>query len=98
MKKIIEENGGKSSSSISSKTSFVLAGEKPGPEKMKKAEELGVKVISEEEFMAMIRPARDQVQNSEQNTEPAPAESQAVTQQEKKYKIGEQMSLFGDEE
>ena len=98
MKKIIEENGGKSSSSISSKTSFVLAGEKPGPEKMKKAEELGVKVISEEEFMAMIHPAQNPVQNSEQNGEPAPAESQAVTQQEKIYKIGEQMSLFGDEE
>ena len=79
-----------SSSSISSKTSFVLAGEKPGPEKMKKAEELGVKVISEDEFMAMIRPR--------QNGEQAPAESQEVTQQEKKYKIGEQMSLFGDEE
>ena len=76
----------------------MLAGEKPGPEKMKKAEELGVKVISEEEFMAMIHPAQNPVQNSEQNTEPAPAESQAVTQQEKKYKIGEQMSLFGDEE
>ena len=76
----------------------MLAGEKPGPEKMKKAEELGVKVISEEEFMAMIHPAQNPVQNSEQNGEPAPAESQAVTQQEKKYKIGEQMSLFGDEE
>ena len=94
MKKIIEENGGKSSSSISSKTSFVLAGEKPGPEKMKKAEELGVKVISEEEFMDMIHPR----QNTEQNGEPAPSESQEVMQQEKKYKIGEQMSLFGDEE
>ena len=94
IEKIIEENGGKSSSSISSKTSFVLAGEKPGPEKMKKAEELGVKVISEEEFMAMIRPR----QNTEQNGEPAPSESQEVMQQEKKYKIGEQMSLFGDEE
>ena len=76
----------------------MLAGEKPGPEKMKKAEELGVKVISEEEFMAMIHPAQKPEQNSGQNGEPAPAESQEVTQQEKKYKIGEQMSLFGDEE
>ena len=65
---------------------------------MKKAEELGVKVISEEEFMAMIHPAQKPEQNSGQNGEPAPAESQAVPQQEKKYKIGEQMSLFGDEE
>ena len=69
---------------------------------MKKAEELGVKVISEEEFMAMIRPRQNTEQNpehdGEQKGEPAPAESQAVPQQEKKYKIGEQMSLFGDEE
>ena len=52
--------------------------------------------------MAMIHPRHNTEHNSEhdreQNGEPAPAESQEVTQQEKKYKIGEQMSLFGDEE
>ena len=40
--------------SISGKTSYLLAGEKAGPEKLKKAESLGVKVISEEDFMEMI--------------------------------------------
>ena len=54
MKRLIESNGGKNSSSISGKTTYLLAGTKPGPEKMKKAEELGVKVISEEEFRNML--------------------------------------------
>lgn len=54
MKRLIEANGGKSSSSLSGRTSFLLAGSKPGPEKMKKASELGVKVISEGEFRNML--------------------------------------------
>ena len=54
MKKLIEDNGGKNSSSVSGKTSYLLAGSKPGPEKIKKAEELGVRIISEEELMEML--------------------------------------------
>lgn len=54
LKASIELNGGKNSGSISSKTSFVLAGDKMGPEKRKKAEELGVPIISESDFIAMI--------------------------------------------
>lgn len=54
MKKLIERHGGKNGSSVSAKTSFLLAGEKPGPEKIRKAESLGVRIISEEEFMAML--------------------------------------------
>ena len=54
MKALIEANGGKNSSGVSSKTDFLLAGSKPGPEKLKKAAELGVKVIDEAEFMAML--------------------------------------------
>ena len=54
MKRLIEANGGKNSSSISGKTSYLLAGTKPGPEKMKKAEELGIKVIDETEFRNML--------------------------------------------
>jgi len=68
MKALIESNGGKNSSSVSGKTSFLLAGEKPGPEKIKKAGELGVKIISEAEFMEMIpQPA---VPEEEDDTEP----------------------------
>lgn len=46
----IKSLGGKPSSSVSAKTSFILAGEKPGPDKMTKAASLGVKVISEDDF------------------------------------------------
>lgn len=51
MKALITSHGGKNSGSISGKTSYLLAGEKPGPEKLKKAENLGVKIIDEREFM-----------------------------------------------
>lgn len=56
MKALIEANGGRNSGSISSKTSFLLAGEKPGPEKLRKAEALGVRVIDEAGFRAMLEP------------------------------------------
>lgn len=55
MKALITSHGGKNSGSISGKTSWLLAGEKPGPEKLKKAEALGVPVISEEELMEICR-------------------------------------------
>jgi DNA ligase (NAD+) len=54
IKESIESHGGKVSGSISKKTSYVLAGDKMGPEKKKKAEDLGVTVISEEDYRAMI--------------------------------------------
>jgi len=55
LKDLIEKNGGKNSGSISGKTSFVLAGDNMGPEKLKKAEKLGVKIISETDFEKMIK-------------------------------------------
>lgn len=54
MKKKIEVNGGRNSSSISSKTSFLLAGSKPGPEKIARCGELGVRIISEDEFNVIL--------------------------------------------
>ena len=54
MKALIAAHGGKNSGSISGRTAFLLAGEKAGPEKLKKAESLGVRVISEKEFMEEI--------------------------------------------
>lgn len=53
-KDMIELHGGKNSGSISKKTSFVLAGDNMGPEKLKKAESLGIKIINEDEFLEMI--------------------------------------------
>ena len=49
----IENHGGKVSGSISGKTTYLLAGEKMGPEKLKKAEKLGVKILSESEYLEM---------------------------------------------
>lgn len=54
MKALITAHGGKNSGSVSGKTTFLLAGEKAGPEKLKKAESLGVRIISEREFMEEI--------------------------------------------
>lgn len=54
MKALIASHGGKNSGSISGKTAFLLAGEKAGPEKLKKAENLGIRIISEDEFMSEI--------------------------------------------
>ena len=51
---MIVRHGGKNVSSISSKTSFVLAGEKMGPEKFKKAESLGIHILNEDEFLEML--------------------------------------------
>ncbi len=54
LKRIIEENGGKNVSSVSAKTSFILAGENMGPQKLEKAQKLGVQIINEEDFLKMI--------------------------------------------
>lgn len=54
MKALITSHGGKNSGSVSGKTSYLLAGEKPGPEKIKKAESLGVEIIDEQKFREMI--------------------------------------------
>ncbi len=55
LKKLIENNGGKVGSSISSKTSYLVAGDKMGPSKRTKAEGLGVPIISEQEFLALLQ-------------------------------------------
>ena len=52
----IETHGGKVSSSISNKTTYLLAGEKVGPEKRKKAEKLQIPILTEEEYLAMTHP------------------------------------------
>ncbi|MBR6304839.1 MAG: NAD-dependent DNA ligase LigA [Paludibacteraceae bacterium] len=53
-KAMIEAHGGKNVGSVSKKTSFILAGENMGPEKRKKAEDLGILLMSEEEFLKLI--------------------------------------------
>lgn len=98
MKALIEANGGRNSSSVSGKTDYLLAGEKPGPEKIKKAESLGIRIISEAEFMRMIsesgpeegggQPERDGGADGVPETE-ADRDSGVTEHHE-----GEQLSLF----
>ena len=54
LKKLIEDNGGKVSGSISAKTNYLVAGENMGPSKLAKAEKLGTTIISEDDFLAMV--------------------------------------------
>lgn len=54
VKKMIEENGGKNSSSISSKTTFLIAGNEMGPAKLQKAKDLNVQIISENDFLNLL--------------------------------------------
>ncbi|CAM1358075.1 DNA ligase [Tenacibaculum sediminilitoris] len=54
LKKAIEDNGGKVSSSISKKTTYIVAGDNMGPSKLTKAESLGIPIISEQDFIDMI--------------------------------------------
>lgn len=53
-KALIERHGGKNSGSISSKTSFILAGDNMGPAKLEKANKLGIEIINEEDFLQII--------------------------------------------
>lgn len=56
-KELIEKHGGKNVGSISSKTSFILAGDNMGPSKLQKAEKLGIEIIGEDTFLKMIEPS-----------------------------------------
>ena len=71
MKALIAAHGGKNSGSISSKTFCLLAGEKAGPEKLKKAESLGIKLMNEHEFRELIGEAADQEPEKIEETEPS---------------------------
>lgn len=54
-KAMIDQNGGKNSGSISAKTSYVLAGDNMGPSKLEKAKSLGIKIISEDDLLEMLK-------------------------------------------
>ena len=71
MKALIVAHGGKNSGSISGKTFCLLAGEKAGPEKLKKAEALGIRLMNEQEFRELIGEAADQEPEKIEETEPS---------------------------
>lgn len=70
MKELIVLHGGKVSGSVSGKTSFLLAGENPGPEKIKKCAALGVPVLSEEAFRALLPDSGPAVHANQEDIEP----------------------------
>lgn len=92
-KDIIEKNGGKNVSSISAKTSFILAGTDMGPSKLQKAERLGVRIVSEEDFLEMI----GNVDTSQEAT-PLHDQNNAETSEPKATKkpTGIELNLFDD--
>lgn len=67
LKSIIESNGGKNLSSVSSNVDYLIAGEKMGPAKLKKATELGLKIISEKEFEQMLSQHEPTVSKEEES-------------------------------
>ncbi|MBR2437151.1 MAG: NAD-dependent DNA ligase LigA [Alistipes sp.] len=78
MKALVEEHGGKNLAAVSANVNFIVAGENMGPAKRQKAEKLGVKILSEEEFMALIEGAkpieREAVSEPEASAEAKPVQ------------------------
>lgn len=79
LKAIIEAHGGKNLAAVSSNTSFLLAGDKIGPSKLQKATKLGVKIISEQEFMAMVGDSDSSVEATQSEGVKEPKQSPAQT-------------------
>ena len=78
MKALVEEHGGKNLAAVSANVDFIVAGENMGPAKRQKAEKLGVRILSEEEFMALIDGAkpieREAVSEPETSAEAKPVQ------------------------
>ena len=89
-KLIIEQHGGKNVGSISSKTSFILAGANMGPSKLQKAEKLGIRIVEEEEFLQMIGGTDNDNAGSSDDT----SQTNEDTSNEAKNKGPVQLSLF----
>lgn len=78
LKALIEQHGGKNLAAISGNVDYLVAGEKMGPAKLKKAEQLGIRILSEEEFEALIAdPEELETLPAETKSEPKPAEPKA---------------------
>lgn len=74
LKALIEAHGGKNLATVSANTSYLLAGDKIGPSKLQKATKLGIKIISEEEFLKMI-------ETDDSDYTPTPAEQPSQTEE-----------------
>lgn len=80
LKQLIEQHGGKNLAAVSGSVHYLVAGEKMGPEKRKKAEKLGVRIISEEEFMALLGEAPNEEKHRSEPTQPTDSPAEEVVQ------------------
>ena len=87
LKELIELHGGKNQSGVSANTDFIVAGENMGPAKLQKAEKLGVKILSESDFIALIG-------GEQQNNNSANLVTEVEEKREKKQEDFVQGSLF----
>ncbi len=94
-KEMIESQGGKNAGSVSSKTDFILAGAHMGPAKLEKARELGVAIIGEDEFLAMLGPT-DEAAAADESAAASAAEVQAGTEENRREEVYVMNSLFDD--
>lgn len=92
-KDIIEKHGGKNVGSISKKTSFILAGENMGPSKLEKAQTLGIKIMSEAEFLSMIESQDDKKETVIQEKIADKIESPSTTDTDDKKKTNKNIQL-----
>lgn len=90
IKAVIERNGGRNSGSVSGRTAFLLAGEKPGPEKIRKCEALGIAIVDEASFWAML-PAEARPDRA---TSPADDLFSSLPDDEVKKDSNEELTLF----
>ncbi|MBR0394724.1 MAG: BRCT domain-containing protein, partial [Alistipes sp.] len=80
LKELIEAHGGRNQSGVSANTDFIVAGENMGPAKLQKAQKLGVKILSEQEFVEMVgnilpkEPLEEKSPNKEERVEQLPVQ------------------------
>ena len=81
MKALVEQHGGKNLAAVSANVDFIVAGDNMGPAKRQKAEKLGVKILSDAEFMALIEAGEATPQEPEpQEQAPKPQSKEATTE------------------
>ena len=80
MKALVEEHGGRNLGAVSANVDFIVAGEKMGPAKLQKAEKLGIKILSYDEFMAMLDGGKSEKQSEEVEEKPSPVTTTEAVQ------------------
>ena len=80
MKALVEEHGGRNLGAVSANVDFIVAGEKMGPAKLQKAEKLGIKILSYDEFIAMLDGGKSEKQSKAIEEKPSPVTTTEAVQ------------------